>query len=136
MKIYTIETHYYDNNKVETFENREEWEGEMNNEASRGANMGNGGEFVVAIYEVEAEPVKNLSRNQGKAKNSFQNYRSYNERLVDEYGDHLEPLESQIVSYYSITENADGKFYNEGGDEYDTEEEAIEFNKPSEYLTI
>lgn len=139
--IYTIETNFYDNSKIQQFPDTEEggkalWEA-INDETLDGV-RGKGDHFRVCRYEIDGEASVERSRNNtGKPKNSFQDYYSDNDSLVDEDGERLEPVNSVTVPYTDIYYDEDNnRWVDDAGYDYESEEEAKEHNKPENWLEL
>ena len=153
MEKYYIITSFYGHTSVETYEKKEDWLKAINLEALNGA-PGKDDKFKVGYitnpnYELCVETERfNTFKSNKKGGHYYANSTSLFAKKIgqeEEYKE-LEEIEfaEQNVYYYSIykreeTDEEGNKiliYYDEAGEEYETEAEAIEENNPSLYLTI
>jgi hypothetical protein len=119
--IYVIKTIFFKNTKIETFEDRKEWEDRIDFIAQHYSLRDR---FEVSIYQV-SENDENVER--GRAG-------GYDWARIPES---WELVDSQYVECYQIIECEHGGYRElSTGEYYDTEDEAVEFNAPSQFLTI
>lgn len=151
MEIFTIEKKFYDSSTIKTYSTREEWIEKIDSESCEQATAGSGETMTVAIYEAPNDEVNHWS---GTVYHPASRDRHAE---IDSIPEDWEMIESQEIYYWSVREiwaskdsntltyeaerheeQPEGTIlaYYDGNEIYETEEEAIESNNPSQYLYI
>jgi len=152
--IYTLEYSFYSDNHVRQFPDTEEgikelWEA-VDSHATSNGGPGWGDSFLICRYEIEDQEVAlvdQTTNNTGKRRPQGGEYYSSNEALmyIDEDGDEmpLDPIAYVSIGY--VGESAvcqieagedSGKWTDEDGNVYDTEDEAWDNNNPSSFYDL
>ena len=126
-KTFTIIKKFYDNRNIELYDNREEWIEAIDDYMFDGGSAGAGESFEVCIYEGEIEK----DNWEGVVWHSASRDRYAN---IDSIPEEYEPLECYTFYFCNIIEKNNGKWVDEDGEEYDTEEEAREVNSVANSL--
>ena len=130
---YVIEEELYNNRRIQTFDSIEEWQKEIDEIAVNSINKGT---FKIMVFEFENEENEIETKNvkifgrQGKRDRT-----AYVDIIPQEWG---EPIFIQEIEYFEILENEEtGRYYistDYDVEEYDTKEECINNESPSQYI--
>ena len=132
IRKFVIIEENFNGRRIKSFDTKEEWLKEIDELAIDSINKGT---FNVEVFEfehteedIETEKVK-IFGTQGRKDQS-----AYVDSIPEEWGN---PIFTQEVEYFEILENNKGKFYasyecSEIG--YDTKEEIIDSDAPSQYI--
>ena len=129
---YVITECNFGNQRISTFHTKEEWKKVIDKFAENTIR----GEFYVDVYEFEEEIQEEIETKkikifgtQGRRDRSV-----YVDTIPEEWG---EPIFSDKIQYFEISENEEGKFVSSTDTEcteYDSYEECYDVESPSQYI--
>ena len=132
-KFVIIEENFNDR-RIKSFDNENEWLKEIDEVAIDSINKGtfNIGvfEFENSEEEIETEKIK-IFGTQGRRDSS-----AYVDTIPEEWG---EPIFNQEIEYFQILEDEEGKYYTSedyDNEKYNTREECIKNECPSQYINF